>query len=86
MTRLNKLFRDPIRNGIVRLIAGGDAFLKNKDDTVIGDCIAIVYTFGTPLFPLLRRCVQNNDQRMLFWFFSQMVCAKINVFNVRFDF
>lgn len=81
LNKLNEKFQNrSVENGIVRISDSGVAEWKHEDDMVgLPDkCIAIVYTHGMPLFPVLRRCVQNNDQKMLFWFFSRMVSATTN--------
>lgn len=78
LKKLNERLGDPLKNGIVKLIANcnGDGIWINLDDfgRIPGFCSAIVYAYGEPLFPVLRRCIR----KMLFWYFSQMVsCVQV---------
>lgn len=84
LKKLNNLFPDPVEKGIVRLFASGNARWKHENDAtaLLGYCKAIVYTYGSPLFPKLKQCVQNNDRMMLFWYFSRMVSPKANVLKM----
>lgn len=92
LRKLYKKFEDcSVENGVVKLITGGQGtwsmIWSHKDDAKIAvRCIVVVYTYGEPLFPILKQCVQDNDRKMLFWFFSRMVSPKTNVFNARIDF
>lgn len=82
LTILKEKFQDKLleNGGIVDLIDSGYAKLEILDeDERLRHCFVIVYTYGIPLFPILRRCVKYNNRKMLFWFFSQMVSAKTNV-------
>lgn len=64
-----------VESGMISLIDSGYADWINEDNKKIlpGYCYAVVYTYGNPLFPILRRCVQTRDHKMLFWYFSEMV-------------
>lgn len=83
LSRLKPTLLDAVENGIVDLIESGTATWKHDDDakSLPDRCLVIVYTYGTPLFPILRRSVEDSDRIKLFWFFSQMVSVKTNVFN-----
>lgn len=77
-----------VANGVVKLIDSCEARWKHEDDAIkiIDNCLATVHTYGKPLFPLLRRYIEINNRKMLFWCFSEMVNTKTNVFNVRVHF
>lgn len=89
LKNLSPKFQDNlVESGIVKLIDGGKAewIHGGNEKKLPGHCLVVVYTYGKPLFPVLKRCVQNNDRKMLFWYLSQMVSVTTNVFNVSFDF
>lgn len=84
LTKLNEgsQYNLSFQNGIVQLIDGGNAKwqILNKEKLSYR-CFVVVHTYGEPLFPILRQCVFDNDRKMLFWYFSEMVSAKKH-FNV----
>lgn len=81
LSKFKNKFDDPEENGIVRLIDSGEATWKHFDDAEVlpGNCSVFVYTYGRPLFPILKRLVIDNDRAKLFWYFGQMVGAKTKV-------
>lgn len=83
LKKLNDKFHDPVLYGVVKFIAGGYATWKHEDDekSLPDSCLVVVYTYGAPLFPLLRQCVQSDDRKMVYWVFHRMVSGKTNVFT-----
>lgn len=78
LNRLNGLFEDPLDNGIVELIDRGKAKWRHQEDeaNLPGEFLAIIYTYGVPLFPELMKCLKRNDRKSLYLYFSQMVRNK----------
>lgn len=76
LTTLKKKFNDnPVDYGVVELFDYRDAEWKYDNNTVIGMCTIVVYTYGKPLYPILTKNLFIKNFKLVFLYFSLMVSS-----------